>query len=99
MIALAAMWAYDLHLYTVAYFTRGLAPDLFALRGAVLAMIVPLFALGLRHDELEGPDVARRDLPVGLGDRDPDLPDRDDVALAGDGDRRRRLGPGRARSR
>jgi putative PEP-CTERM system histidine kinase len=48
MIALAVMWAYDLHLYTVAYFTGGLAPDLFAMRGAVLALLVPLFALGLR---------------------------------------------------
>ena len=49
MLALAAMWAYDLHLYTVDYFTRGLAMDLHAMRGAVLAMIVPLFAWGLRQ--------------------------------------------------
>jgi len=48
MLALAVMWAYDLHLYTVAYFTGGLAVDLYAMRGAVLALIVPLFALGLR---------------------------------------------------
>ena len=48
MLALAAMWFYDLHLYTVAYFTRGGAAELFAMRGAVLALIVPLFALGLR---------------------------------------------------
>jgi len=48
MLALAAMWAYDLHLYTVAWFTRGEAADLFAMRGAVLAMLVPLFALGVR---------------------------------------------------
>ena len=48
MIALAAMWAYDLHLYTVAYFARGSADELFAMRGAVLAMLVPLFALGIR---------------------------------------------------
>ncbi len=52
MLALAAMWAYDLHLHTVAYFTHGLAPDLFAMRGVVLAMIVPLFALGLRRHTL-----------------------------------------------
>jgi putative PEP-CTERM system histidine kinase len=44
-IALAAMWAYDLHLYTSAYLTRGGAGHLFAMRGAVLTMIVPLFAL------------------------------------------------------
>ena len=48
MLALAAMWFYDLHLYTVAYFTRGGAEELFAMRGAVLAMLVPLFALGIR---------------------------------------------------
>ena len=48
MLALAAMWLYDLHLYTVAYFTRGGAEDLFAMRGAVLALLVPLFALGIR---------------------------------------------------
>jgi putative PEP-CTERM system histidine kinase len=48
MLALALMWAYDLHLYTIAYFTHGLAGDLFALRGTVLALMAPLFALGLR---------------------------------------------------
>ena len=48
MLALAGMWLYDLHLYTVAYFTRGGAEELFAMRGAVLALLVPLFALGIR---------------------------------------------------
>ena len=49
MLALAAMWAYELHLYTVAYFTHGAgAEDLFAMRGAMLALVVPLFALGIR---------------------------------------------------
>lgn len=45
MIALAAMWGYDLHLYTVAYLTRDPPADLFAMRGAIMAMLVPLFAL------------------------------------------------------
>lgn len=49
MLALAAMWAFDLHLYTVDYFTRGPATDLFALRGLVLAGLAPLFALGVRN--------------------------------------------------
>lgn len=49
MLALAAMWAYDLHLYTLAYFTHGLADEVFALRGLVLVLIAPLFALALRH--------------------------------------------------
>lgn len=49
MLALAAMWAYDLHLYTVAYFTRAPGVELFALRGLVLAALAPLFALGVRN--------------------------------------------------
>ena len=50
MIALAAMWAYDLHLYTVAYFSRQPTAELYAMRGAILAMLVPLFALGVRNN-------------------------------------------------
>jgi putative PEP-CTERM system histidine kinase len=49
MIALAGMWAYDLHLYTVAWLTRGPVDDLYAMRGAILAMLVPLFALASRR--------------------------------------------------
>ncbi|HEX9965066.1 MAG TPA: XrtA/PEP-CTERM system histidine kinase PrsK [Allosphingosinicella sp.] len=49
MIALAGMWAYDLHLYTVAWLTRGPVQDLYAMRGATLAMLVPLFALASRR--------------------------------------------------
>jgi putative PEP-CTERM system histidine kinase len=45
MIALAGMWAYDLHLYTVAWLTRAPVDDLYAMRGAILSMLVPLFAL------------------------------------------------------
>jgi putative PEP-CTERM system histidine kinase len=48
--ALAAMWAYDLHVYTVAYMTRQPAADLFAMRGAVASAIVPLFALASRRN-------------------------------------------------
>jgi putative PEP-CTERM system histidine kinase len=50
MIALAGMWAYDLHLYTVSYLTRQPVDDLFAMRGAVAAMLVPLFALASRRN-------------------------------------------------
>jgi putative PEP-CTERM system histidine kinase len=49
MIALAGMWAYDLHLYTVAYFTRAPGAELFALRGIVLAALAVPFALGVRN--------------------------------------------------
>ena len=51
-IALAGMWIYDLHLYTTAYLTRGPATDLFAMRGAILSMLVPLFALASRRNAL-----------------------------------------------
>jgi putative PEP-CTERM system histidine kinase len=50
MIALAGMWAYDLHLYTVGWLTRGPVGDLYAMRGAILAMLVPLFALASRRN-------------------------------------------------
>ncbi|HEX6377203.1 MAG TPA: XrtA/PEP-CTERM system histidine kinase PrsK [Allosphingosinicella sp.] len=49
MIALAGMWAYDLHLYTVAWLTRAPVDDLYAMRGAILSMFVPLFALASRR--------------------------------------------------
>jgi putative PEP-CTERM system histidine kinase len=49
MAALAIMWAIDLHLYTVDYFLRTPAYELFAARGVLLALIAPLFALGLRN--------------------------------------------------
>ncbi|HEX8381523.1 MAG TPA: XrtA/PEP-CTERM system histidine kinase PrsK [Allosphingosinicella sp.] len=50
MIALAGMWAYDLHLYTVAWLTRGPVEDLYAMRGAILSILVPLFALASRRN-------------------------------------------------
>jgi putative PEP-CTERM system histidine kinase len=50
VIALAAMWAYDLHLYTFAYLTGNMDPALFAARGAGAALLVPLFALASRRN-------------------------------------------------
>jgi len=49
MLALAGMWAYDLHLYTVAFFSRAPADELFALRGIVLSALAALFAMGARN--------------------------------------------------
>lgn len=49
MLALAAMWAYDLHLYTFAWLTRDPAPALFAGRGVALALLAPLFALAAKR--------------------------------------------------
>jgi len=50
MLALAGMWAFDLHLYTVGYFMPGAADNLLAWRGLVLVLLAPLFALGLRDN-------------------------------------------------
>ncbi|HEY0325477.1 MAG TPA: PEP-CTERM system histidine kinase PrsK, partial [Allosphingosinicella sp.] len=46
MVALALMWVYDLHLYTVSYLTRDSAEGLLAVRGVVVALLVPIFAMG-----------------------------------------------------
>jgi putative PEP-CTERM system histidine kinase len=46
MIGLAAIWAYDLNFYTVAYFDAGSAQGLFDWRGLAVAATAPLFALG-----------------------------------------------------
>jgi putative PEP-CTERM system histidine kinase len=50
VMAMAGIWVYDLHLYTMAYLTRDDAADLFALRGTIVAMTVPLFALASRRN-------------------------------------------------
>jgi putative PEP-CTERM system histidine kinase len=49
MLALAGMWAYDLHLYTVGYLSRAPVEDLLAIRGGIVAMTAPLFALAARR--------------------------------------------------
>lgn len=45
LTAVAAMWLYDLNLYTVAYLNRALPDDLVALRGVLMILVVPFFAL------------------------------------------------------
>ncbi len=50
-IALAAMWGFDLHLYTIARLTGESVADLFALRGIIAVMLVPLFAVGMRRNQ------------------------------------------------
>jgi putative PEP-CTERM system histidine kinase len=59
MVALAALWAYELNLYTVAYFTHGDAPALIALRGVLLACLAPVFALGLRGSPIWKVQISR----------------------------------------
>jgi len=51
MIAIAAMWAYDLNFYTIAYFDPASARGLFDFRGLALALVAPLFAIGSTKDE------------------------------------------------
>jgi putative PEP-CTERM system histidine kinase len=51
MIAIATMWAYDLNLYTIAYFDPGSAKGLFDFRGLALALVAPLFAIGASEDD------------------------------------------------
>ncbi|WP_037503005.1 XrtA/PEP-CTERM system histidine kinase PrsK [Sphingomonas jaspsi] len=46
MLALAGIWAYDLNLYTVAYFDLGAARSLFDWRGLVMALAAPMFVIG-----------------------------------------------------
>ena len=50
MIALAGMWVYDLHLYTTASLTKDPVDDLFAMRGAIVALLVPVFAMASRRN-------------------------------------------------
>ncbi|MFM9853038.1 MAG: XrtA/PEP-CTERM system histidine kinase PrsK [Sphingomonadaceae bacterium] len=45
MIGLAALWTYDLNLYTISYLSRGWSHELFALRGLALTLVAPIFGL------------------------------------------------------
>jgi putative PEP-CTERM system histidine kinase len=47
VIALAVMWSLDLALYATAYLTQSWGVELVALRGAVMALLAPLFALAV----------------------------------------------------
>ncbi len=49
MVALAAMWVFDLNLYTIAYFGHVWPTGLLALRGVLLVALVPIFALASRR--------------------------------------------------
>jgi putative PEP-CTERM system histidine kinase len=51
MIALAGMWAYDLNLYTIAYFDPASAQGLFDWRGLAVTLVAPLFVSGGKADD------------------------------------------------
>ncbi len=46
VIALSIMWAYDLNVDTITYLARVTPTELLALRGPVVGLLAPLFALG-----------------------------------------------------
>jgi putative PEP-CTERM system histidine kinase len=45
LTALAAMWVFDLNLYTVVYLSGGVPNDMFALRAVITILLVPFFAM------------------------------------------------------
>lgn len=49
MAALAAMWAYDLNLYTIAWLTERTPFELLAVRGVLMAALIPYFVLSMRR--------------------------------------------------
>ena len=60
MIALAAMWAYDLNLYTFAWLGGRPPVELLALRGLLIVGLVPSFALAMRRSDQWKMKVSRK---------------------------------------
>ena len=50
MAALAAMWMYDLNLYTIAYLSETRALELIATRGPGMALLAPVFVIASRRN-------------------------------------------------
>jgi putative PEP-CTERM system histidine kinase len=50
MAALAAMWAYDLNLYTLSYIAHDWVASLVSARGFAVALLAPVIALGARRN-------------------------------------------------
>ncbi len=50
MAALAAIWAYDLNLYTIAYLTDSSPAELITTRGIIIALLAPVFAFGTQRN-------------------------------------------------
>jgi putative PEP-CTERM system histidine kinase len=48
--ALAAMWMFDLNLYTIAFLTREMPVELISTRGAAMMMIAPIFVLASKRN-------------------------------------------------
>ncbi len=52
MAALAAMWTYDLNLYTISYLTSEFSPELVATRGFATALLAPVFVMAARRNSI-----------------------------------------------
>lgn len=53
MAALAALWTYDLNLYTITYLTQSLSYELVTMRGVAMTLLAPIFVMAaLRNSEL-----------------------------------------------
>ena len=50
MAALAAMWTYDLNLYTISYLTETASTELIATRGFAAAVLAPVFVMAARRN-------------------------------------------------
>lgn len=50
MAALAAMWMYDLNLYTIAYLSETRALELIATRGPAMALLAPVFVVAAKRN-------------------------------------------------
>lgn len=53
MAALAALWTYDLNLYTITYLTQSISIELVTMRGLAMTLLAPIFVVAaLRNSEL-----------------------------------------------
>lgn len=48
--ALAAMWMFDLNLYTIAFLTREIPAELISTRGAAMMLVAPIFVLASQRN-------------------------------------------------
>ncbi|HEX4874942.1 MAG TPA: XrtA/PEP-CTERM system histidine kinase PrsK [Sphingorhabdus sp.] len=50
MVALATMWMYDLNLYTIGYLSGDWPAEFIAMRGIIMTMLAPVFAMATRRN-------------------------------------------------
>jgi len=50
MAALAAMWTFDLNLYTISYLTGEIAQELTSTRGIAMSLLAPIFVMASRRN-------------------------------------------------